>query len=438
MKPRIVPIDTIGDCKKLSPLAGGENATFIFENSGVIYEVHQSEILKEMETGGTMFFELAGPREKIYHDPGDIACGIVTCGGLCPGLNDVIQALVMELYERYGVKKILGFRYGYLGLSKDAPESPLELNPDNVSYLHRVGGTLLGSSRGSREIEDMVNTLAANNVKILFTIGGDGTMKGARAIAEYIMERELGISVIAVPKTIDNDLSYVKRSFGFQTAVEEARAVIANAHVESEGAHNGIGLVKLMGRHSGFIAANASLANRDVNFCLIPELPFRLEGEGGLFDSIRKRLEHRGHAVIVVAEGAGQDLIREEPVAAKKDPSGNILFKNVGIFLKEKINEYFSGIGVKISLKYIDPSYIIRSVPANAMDSTYCLLLGQNAAHAGMAGKTNMMVGYWNHHYVHVPLKMATGRRNQVDPNSRLWKSVMEATLQPYTIFDKT
>ena len=435
MKAETVRVDTLGSCEIVSPFAAKQNSTFISENDNVIYNVHQDELAKELDSSGVRFFELAGPREKIFFDPETVVAGIVTCGGLCPGINDVIQAIVVELHSRYRVKKILGFKYGYRGLTNNSLEAPIELTPQKVDYLHRVGGTYLASSRGAQDIDEMIETLVEKKVNILFTVGGDGTMTGAGKMADRIMEKGLNISVIAIPKTIDNDLNYVSRTFGFQTAVEEATHVVSSAHVEAKGAPRGIGLVKLMGRHSGYIATYAALANRDVNYCLIPEVPCRLEGEGGLFDTLRKRLEEKGHAVIVVAEGFGQDLIEADPCSKEKDASGNIKLKNIGLYLKEKIVNYFTEIDKNITLKYIDPSYIIRSVPANAMDSTYCLQLGQNAVHAAMAGRTGVMVGFWNQHFIHVPIKMAVGKRNTVDPNRRLWKSVMEATLQPDSMF---
>jgi 6-phosphofructokinase 1 len=435
VRDRVVGVDKLGECTIGSPFLIKKRPTFVSEDENVIYNVHQREHIEEMNGEGITYFELAGPRDKIYFEPSKIACGIVTCGGLCPGLNDVIQAIVVELSSRYGVKKVLGFRYGYKGLSKNSPREPMLLTPECVDDLHHKGGTVLGSSRGAHEVPEMVETLKKNGIKILFVIGGDGTIKGAAKIAEYIKENNLDISVIALPKTIDNDLKYVKMSFGFQTAVEKSMEVIASAHIEANGALNGIGLVKLMGRHSGFIAANASLANRDVNFCLIPEVSFRLEGDGGLFDSIEKRLQRKGHAIIVVAEGAGQNHIIEAGFDKMADASGNIVLKDIGLFLKREIKEHFKQKQIGINLKYIDPSYIIRSIPANAMDSIYCLQLGQNAVHAGMSGRTNVMVGYENHHYIHVPLPMAIKERNKVDANRRLWKSVMESTLQPETMF---
>jgi 6-phosphofructokinase 1 len=271
----------------------------------------------------------------------------------------------------------------------------------------------------------MVDTLEWMKVSILFTLGGDGTLKGAQALYEEIKRRKADISIIGIPKTIDNDISHVDKSFGFETAVAQTRAAIYSAHVEADGAKNGMGLVKLMGRESGFIAAYAVLASSDANFCLIPELRFTLEG---LMRALEKRLESRGHVVIVVAEGAGQDLAGN---TGEVDPSGNVRFRDIGVFLRDRINEYFKNVGRPITLKYIDPSYTIRSMPANPHDSVFCLMLGHHAVHAGMTGRTNMLVGYWNGEYTHVPIPLAVSKRKKIDPEGRFWSSVLESTGQP-------
>ena len=271
----------------------------------------------------------------------------------------------------------------------------------------------------------MVDTLEQMNIGLLFTLGGDGTLRGAQAIAEEVGRRGVRKrGVIGIPKTIDNDISYIQTSFGFATAVSEASEVIYAAHAEAEGARNGIGLVKLMGRHSGFIAAFATLANSDVNFCLVPEVPFTLDG---LLRALEKRLECRRHAVVVVAEGAGQDLLR---ASAGRDASGNIKFGDIGLFLRDHINDHLKKAGLEASLKYIDPSYTIRSMPANAYDSAFCLMLGHNAVHAGMAGRTSMVVGHWRGEFTHVPIAAAVSRRKQIDPQGKLWTGVISATGQ--------
>lgn len=416
-------IKRLGNCRIESPMTTSQ---FISDTDCVLYHQRFTDITPYCDSGQIPpAFEVAGPREKIYFDPSKLKCGIVTCGGLCPGLNDVIRAIVLSLFYHYRVRTVFGFRYGFEGLTYRHGHPTIDLNPDTVRNIHKEGGTILGTSRGPQDISEMVDTLERMNIGILFTIGGDGTLKGARAIAEEIRNRNLKISVIGIPKTIDNDISHVDASFGFDTAVSEARTAIYSAHNEAVGARNGIGLVKLMGRESGFIAAYATISNNDVNFCLIPEKRFTLEG---FLNALKQRLDRRGHAVVVVGEGAGQDLVG---LNGEKDPSGNIRFGDVGIFLRDTIRSFFRESGTRVELKYIDPSYTIRSMPANPRDSSFCLLLGHNAVHAGMTGRTNMLVGYWKREFTHLPIELAVSGRKRIDPDGRFWSTVLSCTGQP-------
>ncbi len=416
-------IEQLGPCQVPSPLEGGR---FTGDDERILYHSSPAEVRRYVEAGKEPpSLELAGPRERIFFDPSAIAFGIVTCGGLCPGINDVIRAVTLSLHHHYGVRRIYGFRYGYEGLVKRLGHTPLELTPEAVSQIGELGGTILGSSRGPQEPAEMVDYLAELGIGILFTVGGDGTLKGAGAIAAEARRRGLPLSVIGIPKTIDNDISFVQKTFGFETAVAEAQRAVSAAHAEAQGARNGIGLVKLMGRDSGFIAAFASLVDSQVNCCLVPEVPFTLDG---LLRSLNERLMHRGHAVVVVAEGAGQELLS---ASAERDASGNVKLGDIGTFLRDAIKGHFARAGREVNLKYIDPSYIIRSLPANPHDSVLCLLLGQNAVHAGMGGRTNMVVGFWNHQFTHVPIALATSARKKIDPAGWLWNSVLASTGQP-------
>jgi 6-phosphofructokinase 1 len=398
---------------------------FVQDDERVLYPVTLNELKQFQQLGECPAMEFAGPRERVFFDPSALACGIVTCGGLCPGLNDVIRAIVLSLHHHYRVGTIYGFRYGFEGLVEESGHEPLVLTPDVVNRINDTGGTILGSSRGPQDPAAMVANLRRLGVRLLFAIGGDGTLRGAHAISEEAARRGEAMSVVGVPKTIDNDVSFVQRTFGFETAVTEARRATYAANTEAEGARNGIGLVKLMGRDSGFIAAYSVLVDGQVNFCLIPEVPFSLEP---FLAALRRRLDLRGHAVIVVAEGAGQDLMdrREE-----RDASGNVRHRDIGVFLRDAIARYFSESRTPFSLKYIDPSYAIRSSPATAHDSAFCLLLGQNAAHAGMSGRTDMVVGFWNHQFTHVPIALAVSARKRIDPEGTLWNSVLATTGQP-------
>jgi 6-phosphofructokinase 1 len=416
-------IERLGECRFPSPMRG---VRFTGDDERILFHIRPAEIRGYFAAGQEPpALELAGPRPRLFFDPAQIACGIVTCGGLCPGLNDVIRAVTLSLYHHYGVAQVYGFRYGYEGLVKRLGHPPLELTPASVSQISELGGTILASSRGPQDPAEMVDTLEELKVGILFAIGGDGTLKGAAKIAAEATRRGRPLSVIGIPKTIDNDISFVQKTFGFETAVAEAHRAIGAAHTEATGARNGIGLVKLMGRDSGFIAAYASLIDSQVNFCLVPEVAFSLKG---FLRSLEERLTGRGHAVVVVAEGAGQEMLAAN---AERDASGNVKYGDVGVFLRDAIKEHFIHQGAECNLKYIDPSYIIRSLPANAHDSALCLLLGQNAVHAGMSGRTSMVVGLWNHQFTHVPIALATSARKKLDPEGWLWSSVLAATGQP-------
>jgi 6-phosphofructokinase 1 len=432
LKPDELPdltIETLGPPQVDSPLV--QRGYRFTEDAEKVLVYSHSGSLKAF--GGSPqnvpMFETAGPRRKIFFDPERLTCGIVTCGGLCPGLNDVVRTVTLSLVWQYGVGKVFGFRYGYAGLSSKAPKPPLLLTPDVVSDIHLKGGDILSSSRGPQDVDEMVDTLQKMNIGVLFVIGGDGALQGARALVQAIKKRGLQIAVIGIPKTIDNDISGIDQSFGFSTAVEATRSAICSAHEEARGAWNGVGLVKLMGRDSGFIAANATLANSDVNFCFIPEVPLVLEGENGFLSALERRLDQKHHAVIVVAEGAGSDLT-EKTGAQKTDASGNILRGDIGLLLKERIAEYFRQRAKPVSLKYIDPSYMIRSLPADSNDSVFCVMLGQNAVHAGLSGRTNMVIGYWSQYFVHVPIELTVLKRKKVDPNGFLWQTVLETTGQ--------
>ncbi len=383
-------------------------------------------------------FELAGPREMIYFDPSKVRCGVVTCGGLCPGLNDVIRAIAMQLRHCYGVRTVYGFRYGYEGLVPSYGHEAVMLDPDFVSKIHQQGGSVLSSSRGEQSSEEIVDALERLNVQVLFCTGGDGTFRGALDICEEIEKRGVKINVIGVPKTIDNDIAFTARTFGFETAYSIAADAIRGAHAEATGAPNGIGLVKLMGRHAGFIAAHAALASRDVNFVLVPEVDFELAGANGFLPHLFRRIKSRGHAVVVTAEGAGQKFFEEDIEGhSATDASGNVRLEDIGLLLKERITQYFKAMEVPINLKYIDPSYLIRSAPAGASDSLFAGILGQMAAHAAMAGKTAMFIGYWNGHFTHVPLAAAVSATKRLDPHGHFWQSVVECTGQPRTMVNQ-
>jgi 6-phosphofructokinase 1 len=373
-----------------------------------------------------LHFELAGPRAKLFFDPKKTRAGIVTCGGLCPGLNNVIRSLFLELHYGYRVADVLGFRGGYSGLDPKCGLEPVKITPDFVDAIHQHGGTVLGTSRGPVDICRAVENLIARKVNILFTVGGDGTQRGAHDLYQEARKRGHELSVVGVPKTIDNDVGFVSRTFGFFSAVEEAKRVLDCAHTEARSVLGGIGLVKLMGRHAGFVTAGAVVASQDVNFALIPEVPFNLEP---FLAALKKRMLIKSHAVIAVAEGAGQDLLKAD--AGERDASGNVKLKDIGPFLSEQIKSYFKTEGMPVVIRYFDPSYQIRSCPANSEDALLCDLFSRHAVHAAMAGKTGLVIGFLHERFIHVPIELLATHRKRLDPSSGWWRSVLASTGQP-------
>ncbi|KAL2321354.1 hypothetical protein Fmac_030323 [Flemingia macrophylla] len=375
-------------------------------------------------------FRRAGPRQKVYFEADEVQVAIVTCGGLCPGLNTVIRELVCGLNHMYGVKKVLGINGGYRGFYA---RNTINLTPKSVNDIHKRGGTVLGTSRGGHDTKKIVDSIQDRGINQVYIIGGDGTQKGASAIFEEVRRRGLKVSVVGIPKTIDNDIPVIDKSFGFDTAVEEAQRAINAAHVEAESVENGIGVVKLMGRNSGFIAMYATLASRDVDCCLIPESPFYLEGPGGLYEYIERRLKENGHMVIVIAEGAGQELVSESALSmSQQDASGNKLLQDVGLWISQKIRDHFAEQKtLPITLKYIDPTYMIRAVPSNASDNVYCTLLAQSAVHGAMAGYTGYTSGLVNGRQTYIPFYRITERQNHVVITDRMWARLLSSTNQP-------
>ena len=430
--PKDLVVQQLGEPMFDSPLT-----TMLKNRANSVHYVHESDRVLLDDTvamaagrGGAVrelpSFEPGGPRERLFFDPALTRIGILTCGGLCPGLNNVIRGLVLEASQHYGVKEIFGFRDGYRGLVSGADPDPL--SADVVADIHNSGGTVLGTTRGNQDPDAMVDTLVRHRISVLFVIGGDGSLRGAHAIAATAAARGVTLSVVGIPKTIDNDIPYIDHSFGFQTAFARASESIRAAMIEASSTPNGVGLVKLMGRHSGFIACYASLANHEVDFVLIPEVPLVLDGPNGVLRHVQRRVTDRGHAVVVVAEGAGQSLV---PADGARDASGNAKLGDIGHLLRDRITSYFAEHDTELTLRYVDPGYAIRSVPANPYDAVFCIRLAQAAVHAAMSGRTAMVVGRWHGRFIHLPISLATASRNQVDPDGDLWMSVLEATTQP-------
>lgn len=443
INPADLRVPTLGHCTVESPIQrhwahADEMEIFVSDEDKILLDDSLTSVVASIARNESALaaLELAGPRRKLFFDPADSSCAIVTCGGLCPGINDVIRGIVMQTYLRYGVRSILGIQCGYEGLIKEYGHPLLNLTPDSVENIQSLGGSVLGTSRGPQNAAQIVERLCELNIKILFIIGGDGTLRGANQIAAEAQRLNYAISIVGIPKTIDNDIMFTDKSFGYETACAAAVEAIRAAHAEARTVRNGVGLVKLMGRHSGFIACSAALATSEVNFVLIPEVSFTLEGENGFLEALERRIQQRGYALIVVAEGAGQELFDDSD--KDTDPSGNVTLKDIGLLLKKHIENHSKHRSLDLKFKYIDPSYMIRGLRANPQDASYCVCLAQNAVHAAMAGKTGIAITRWHGHYVHVPIRLAIAARKQVDPKGNLWHSVIESTGQSPKFFSRS
>eukprot|EP00249_Psilotum_nudum_P021756 c28232_g1_i2 orf=361-2001(-) len=374
------------------------------------------------------YFHRAGPRYQVIFAPGEVRAAIVTCGGLCPGMNTVIREIVYGLWHQYDVKDIKGIKSGYRGFYT---EKPMPLCPELVDNWHKQGGTCLGTSRGGFDLDKIMDAIEKQRLNQIYIIGGDGTIRGAVKVFEEVRRRGMKVIVVGIPKTVDNDVGIIDRSFGFQTAVDAAQAAIGAAHTEAESTPNGVGVVKLMGRYAGHIAVHATLSSRNVDCCLIPEVPFFMDGPGGLLEFVNQRLKEHGHCVIVVAEGAGQDLIERTELV--KDASGNLLLGDIGVWLTNKLKQWWKRTheAGAFSCKYIDPTYMIRAVPSNATDTSYCTLLAHSAIHGAMAGYTGFVAGPVNGNFCYIPMGVVADTQHLVDVNSHTWAWVKSVNNQP-------
>ncbi len=421
-----VAVTSLGPCQHDSPLHPTRDGGFVLPSARIL---KQCEISDEEPLDATVSFEKAGPRKRLFFDPAKTTAAIVTCGGLCPGLNNVVRSASLELIFNYGIKRVLGIRYGYQGLNPEVGQPPVELTPRYIERIHYLGGTVLGSSRGPQSPRVMVDFMESKEIDILFCVGGDGTQRGAQAIYREVVRRGLRKAIIGIPKTIDNDIAYVTTTFGYATALAKSEEVLRAAHTEARNAPNGIGLVKLMGRDAGFIAAGAALVSQEANFVLVPEVPFPLDGADGFLAALERRIRERKHALVVVAEGAGQHLFEGNDLC--RDASGNLRKEDIGVFLVDRIKAFFAERGLAISLKYLDPSYLIRAIPANAWDMYLSDQMARHAVHAAMAGKTDTLVGSWMSNFVYIPIRTVVGKKKVMDRDDMIWTGVLAATGQP-------
>lgn len=421
-----VVVASLGPCRFPSPLRPARDGGFVSDDTRILAQL---EVHGATPPDTSVSLEKAGPRARLFFEPAATTAAIVTCGGLCPGLNNVIRSATLELTFNYGVPRVLGIRNGYRGLNPQLGDTPVLLTPEGVERTHYLGGSVLGTSRGPQPVTAMVDFLEQQQIDILFCVGGDGTQRGAGDIHAEVQRRGLAKAIVGIPKTIDNDIAYVSSTFGYATALEQAEQVLRAAHTEAHSVVNGIGLVRLMGRDAGFVAAGAALVSQEANFVLVPEVPFPLEGEQGFLAALERRILHRAHALIVVAEGAGQHLFAER--ARPTDASGNPLHEDIGLFLRDRILEHFASRKIPVTLKYLDPSYLIRGVPANAWDMFLSDQMARYAVHAAMSGKTDVLIGTWHSHFVHLPIRTIVGQKKHLNRDDMLWTGVLATTGQP-------
>lgn len=426
LRPEDVVIASLGPCRFNSPLQPAREGGFVSDDTRILA---QFELHGDTPPDTSVSLEKAGPRAQLYFDPAATTAAIVTCGGLCPGLNNVIRSATLELIYNYGVPRVLGIRHGYRGLNPQFGDAPIPLTPEYVERMHYLGGSVLGTSRGPQPVATMVDFLEQQQIDMLFCVGGDGTQRGARDIHQEVQRRGLATAVVGIPKTIDNDIAYVSSTFGYATALEQAEKVLRAAHTEAHSVVNGISLVRLMGRDAGFIAAGAALVSQEANFVLVPEVPFPLDGDQGFLAALERRILRRAHALIVVAEGAGQHLFPSH--TARTDASGNPIHEDIGAFLRDRILEHFGRREIPVTLRYMDPSYLIRAVPANAWDMFLSDQMARYAVHAAMSGKTDMLIATWHSHFVHLPLRTIVGQKKYMNRDDMLWTGVLAATGQP-------
>ncbi len=347
----------------------------------------------------------------------------MSCGGLCPGINVVIRELVMALRYNYGVAEIYGIKWGFFGFTKK--DCWVKLNPEDVKEIHLLGGTVLGTSRSGFDGEEISKHLIKNNVNMVFFIGGDGTHRGIKELSKILKEKKKKIVLVGIPKSIDNDMPIIDKSFGLESAIQESVRTIRAANVEANCNLNGIGLVKLFGRSSGFVAMLSTLAARDVNICLIPEIPFNLYGENGLLDFIFQRIQIKEHCVIVVSDGA------RFSVKDYKTTNGKPV-EDIGIVIKKEIIKKSEELGIEVNLKYMDPTYVVRAVPANEYDCNLCAKLAESAVHCAFAGFTNFSVGMINNKPCMIPLEKMCGKsERKVEFNSDDYLMLLASTGQP-------
>uniref|UniRef100_A0A7S1RYX3 Phosphofructokinase domain-containing protein n=1 Tax=Alexandrium catenella TaxID=2925 RepID=A0A7S1RYX3_ALECA len=363
--------------------------------------------------------------KEIWWDPSEVRAAVVTCGGLCPGLNSIIREVTNTLWHQYDVRHIYGIQAGYNGLSNPEKHKPIQLSPDKVRDIHMKGGSILKAGRGGFNPEQICDRLERLGINMVFTVGGDGTQHASHLLYEEAKRRNLDISIVGLPKSIDNDILFFDKTFGFDSAVSTAADIMRNGWVEATSCDKGVGIVKLMGRDAGFVAMHAALASTIVDLVMIPEVNVKLED---VIEHIDSTLARKNFMLIAIAEGAGQEFV----ATGEKDATGHTKYGDIGTFLRDEINAHLKKSGGRSF--YIDPSYIIRSCPIRPNDHIYCSRLARDAVHCAMRGYTGVCVGPIHNIIVIMPSELIASGKRRVKLTSSAWQSCVQSCNMPLSL----
>jgi 6-phosphofructokinase 1 len=450
---------------------------------------------------GQLTFAEAGPRNMLRfpgHHKKLLKVGVLVSGGIAPGINAVISGIVQRhvLYHtpqitdlrvpgktpRSYTLQVFGFRNGFAGLlagddvtvlyDSDSPDEKLR------AHLRRIanrGGSEIGTSRyddllstadpdkREKDLDQVAENLANRHFDILYVIGGDGSMRAAHATWKRSRDNGKSLSVIGVPKTMDNDILWVWQSFGFLSAVEKAREALQQLHTEAT-SNPRLCVVQLFGSDSGFVVSHAALASGVCDAALIPEVPFTMKK---LADYITERLSKRfrpgaggqsPYGMIVMAETAvpqdAEDYLSDPEVDLDENEKAAIqAFVSKGCRVHGQTPDELRTGGLKVVSRVLqkriremkvddaywadfrvftnEPRHLLRAIPPSASDVAFGQRLGVLAVDNAMAGYTDFMISQWMTEYVLVPLDLVVLGRKRVPPNGIFWKSVVASTGQP-------
>lgn len=429
----------------------------------------------------------AGPRRYVsYPQKNQLKVGILVSGGIAPGINAVISGIIARhhAYQAWSQKinknyalEILGYSEALKGLlHAGRPAVPLDLKTVREAVNH--GGSILPTARADEllDLEDpkqrdgaldkVTSRLINQQIDILYIIGGDGSMRAAHAISCRARRNPINeLSVIGIPKTMDNDILWVWQSFGFLSAVEFAKQAILQLHTEVM-SNPRLCVIQLFGSDSGFVVSHAALASGVCDAVLIPEVNFTLKQLSGY---IRYRLQDRPHSdkpyggIVALAETAIPLDWREyvSATAEVADGSEKVIltpeelraietFESHGRRVHGQTPDALRSGGLRLVSQILqreirklgdrwssyrvftnEPRHLIRSIEPSVSDVIFAQRLGTLAVDNAMAGYHDFMISQWLTEYVLVPLKLVVLGRKRVPEHGIFWKSVRASTGQP-------